>query len=225
FLLWLTIWTLLVLGLARPMLDSGAPTAYGNLAGRVIALDLGAGVDVDRQRLLVHRILDAAPTMPTALVVATAEAFGVVPFTTDRAHLDRYLQVINPDVMPVFGRAPGIAIVHAESLLERADIVVGQLVLLTGGKVPPSESTKVGDWLRALVVDNDRLSDWEGYADRIGARLTDETSIQTVIDDLDDQVAAAIRDGDKAAELALGPWLVAVAALFWLSFFRRVRSS
>jgi hypothetical protein len=224
-LFWLTIWTLMVLGLARPILDFGEPTAYGNLAGRVIALDIGAGIDVDRQRLIAYRIVDAAPTVPTALVVATAEAFDVVPLTTDRAHLGRYLQVIKPDVMPVSGRAPGIAIVHAESLLERADIVVGQLVLLTGGRVPAAEATTPGDWLRALVVDRDRVSDWEGYADRIGARLTDETSIQAVIDDLDNEVAHAIRDSDEAAEFALGPWLIAVAALLWLFFFRRVRSS
>ena len=223
-LFWLTIWTLLVLGLARPTLDSGEPTAYANLAGRVIAFDLGAGMDVDRQRSIAYRILDAAPTVPTALVLATAEAFDVVPLTTDRAHLDRYLRVIKPDVMPVSGRAPGIAIVHAESVLARADIVVGQLVLLTGGRVPAAEATTPGDWLRALVVGGDRVSDWEGYADRIGARLTDETSIQAVIDDLDDQVADAIRDSDGAADFALGPWLIAVAAFLWLFFFRRVRS-
>lgn len=223
-LFWLTIWTLMVLVLARPILDSGEPTAYGNLVGRVIAFDLGAGMDVDRQRLIAYRILDAAPTVPTALVLATAEAFAVVPLTTDRAHLDRYLQVIEPDVMPVSGRAPGMAIVHAESVLARADIVAGQLVLLTGGRVPAGEATTPGDWLRALVVDRDHVSDWEGYADRIGARLTDETSIQGVIDDLDDRVATAVRDSDEAAEFALGPWLVAVAAFLWLFFFRRVRS-
>ena len=108
---WLAIWSLLVLGLARPVLDFGAPEPYGNLAGRVIALDLGAETDLERQKLLVYRILDAAPATPTALVVSTAEAFDIVPFTTDRAHFDRYLDVVRPDVMPVSGRAPGIAVV------------------------------------------------------------------------------------------------------------------
>lgn len=224
-LLWLAIWTLMVLGLARPILDSGEPTAYANLVGRVIVFDLGAGMDVDRQRLIAYRILDAAPTVPTALVLATAEAFSVVPLTTDRAHLDRYLKVISPDVMPVSGRAPGIAIVRAESLLAGADIVAGQLVLLTGGRVPAAEATPPGDWLRALVVNRERVAEWEGYADRTGARLTDETSIQAVIDDLDDRVADAIRDSDEAADFALGHWLIAAAAGLWLFFFRRVRSS
>lgn len=221
---WLAIWLVLVLALARPILDLGKPIPYGNLAGRVIALDLGAGVEVDRQRLLVDRLLDAAPEMPTSLVIATSEAFDIVPFTTDRAHFDRYLKVVNPDVMPVSGRALGIAIVHGESMLERADIAVGQLVLLTGGPVPPPEAAKVGGWLRAVIVDPDSLSDWGGYADEIGARLTGDTAIQTVLDDLDNRVADAIRDSGKASDLAIAPWLVALATLLWLLFFRRVRS-
>lgn len=221
---WLAIWTLLVLALARPIFDLGKPAPYGNLAGRVIALDLGAGIDVDRHRLLVDRLLDAAPEMPTSLVIATAEAFDIVPFTTDRAHFDRYLKVINPDIMPVSGRALGIAIVHGETMLERADIAVGQLVLLTGGPVPPVEATKANGWLRAVVVDPGGLSAWASYADQIGARLTGDTAIQAVIDDLENRVADAVRDSDKASDLALAPWLVAFAALLWLLFFRRVRS-
>lgn len=223
-LFWLAIWTLLVLALARPIFDLGKPVPYGNLAGRVIALDLGAGIDVDRHRLLVDRLLDAAPEMPTSLVIATAEAFDIVPFTTDRAHFDRYLNVIDPDIMPVSGRALGIAIVHGEKMLERADIAVGQLVLLTGGPVPPVEATKANGWLRAVVVDPGGLSDWAGYADQIGARLTGDTAIQAVIDDLENRVADAVRDSGKASDLALAPWMVALAALLWLLFFRRTRS-
>ena len=171
-----------------------------------------------------YRILDAAPTMPTALVVATAEAFDVVPFTTDRAHLDRYLRVIKPDLMPVSGRAPGIAITHAESLLARADMAVGQMVLVTGGRVPVANATAAGDWLRALVVDRDSREAWATYADRIGARLTDGAEIRAVIDDLDSKIADALRNSDDAADFALAPWLVGTAALFWLLFFRRIRS-
>ena len=223
--LWLAIWTLLVLALARPFLDSGDPDPSGNLAGRVIALDLGAGVDAERQRVIAYRILDAAPTTPTAVVAATGEAFDIVPFTIDRAHLDRYLQVLEPAVMPVSGRAPGMAITHAESLLARAGMVVGQLVLVTGGAAPAADATEAGDWLRAGVVDGHPGAAWEAYAARIGARLADETTIRDIIDDLDGTVADAVRDSDDASEFAVAPWLVAAAALLWLLFFRRVRSA
>lgn len=222
---WLTLWTLLVLALARPELDFGAPAAYGNLGGRVIVIDLGAGMDVERQRLLAYRLIDASPQTPTALVAATAEAFDVVPLTTDRAQLDRYLQVIELEVMPVSGWAPGIAIVHAESVLERAGVIVGQMILLTGARVPKADPATAGDWLRALVVDNPHAPGWEDFAERIDARLVDEASIQDVIDDLDDAVSDAIRDSDKSGNFALTPWLIAGAALMWVLFFRRFRSS
>ena len=223
--LWLGIWTLLVIGLARPILDFGEPTGYGNLAGRVIALDVGADFDVERQKLIAYRILDAAPAVPTALIVATAEAFDVVPFTTDRAHIDRYLHVIDPELMPISGQAPGIAITHAESMFARAGMIVGQMVLITGGNPPSAEATEAGDWLRAVVVDRDDIEDWDRFADQIGARLTDDTALDVVLEDLDSEVAAALRDSDEAADFAILPWLVGISALLWLFFFRRIRSS
>ena len=222
---WLSIWTLLVIALARPVLDFGAPATYGNLAGRVIAIDLGAGADIEQQRLWAYRIIDAAPNIPTALVLATAEAFDVVPLTTDRAQLDRYLQVTDLEVMPVSGRAPGIAIVHAEALLQRAGVIVGQLILLTGGRAPPADSGISGEWLRAIVTEGDPSTNWQDYANRIDARLADATDIPAIIDDLDDEIADTIRDSDKSGDLALGPWLVAGAALMWVFLFRRIRSS
>ena len=63
------------------------------------------------------------------------------------------------------------------------------------------------------------------FSDRIGARLVDEAGLEDIIDDLDDAVADAMRDTERSGELALGPWLVAAAALLWLVFFRRVRAS
>ena len=224
-LFWVAVWTLLVLGLARPVINAGAPTDYGNLAGRVIAMDLGAGMDIEGQRLMAYRIFDAAPKTPTALVISTGEAFDVVPLTTDRNQLERYIQVASSAVMPVGGRAPGIAIIQAEKLLERAEVVVGQLVVLTGGKVPAASAAKGGEWLRALVVDSDSLANWAGYAEQVGARLVDETSVDKVIEDLDDRVASALRDTNRTGDLALAPWLLALAGLLWLLFFRRVRSS
>ena len=65
---WAVVWSLLVLALARPVIEAGTPDRYGNLSGRVIALDLGAGMDVEGQRLMAYRIFDASPNTPTALI-------------------------------------------------------------------------------------------------------------------------------------------------------------
>ncbi len=222
---WCTLWALLVLALARPVLDFPGPPAAGNLVGRVIALDLGTHGEVERQRLLAYRLLDAAPDVPTAVVAATGEAFGVVPFTTDRAHLDRYLQVIGPGVMPVSGRAPGMAVTHAESLLARAGMVVGQSVLITGGTVPAARGAAAGDWLRAVVVHDRNDAAWKPYAAGLGARLADAGTLDGIVDDLDRRVADTLRDRDDATDLAAAPWLIAAGAGLWLFFFRRIRSA
>ncbi len=222
---WTSLWTLLVVGLAEPTLDSGAPAAYGNLAGRVLAVDLGAGEDVVEQRLLAYRILDASPETPTALVAASAESFDVVPLTTDRAQLDRYLQVLDAELMPVSGRAVGIAIVHSEQLLERAGVIVGQTVLLTGGLAPPADSAKAGAWLRALVVARPHPPGWETYAEHTGAQFVNGESLSEVLEALDDEVADVIRDADRSGDFPLGYWLVAVATVLWILFFRRLRSA
>lgn len=222
--LWLAVWTLLVVGLARPVIGSATPADYGNLAGRVIAMDLGADADIEEQKLLVYRILDAAPATPTALVVATAEAFAIVPFTTDRAYFKRYLDVLGPEVMPVEGRALGIAITHSESVLDRAGLAVGQLVLLTGGQPPQPDTQRAGDWLRAIVVETDSDA-WEGYANAVDARLSGPGDLDNLIDDLDRAVADALRDGNPTGDFELAPWLIACAGLLWLVFFRRIRTA
>ena len=71
-------------------------------------------------------LLDATPEIPTALVVASGDAFNVVPLTTDRAFLDRYLNVIAPDVMPLEGRALQVTVAQAEGILTLAGVLAGQ---------------------------------------------------------------------------------------------------
>ena len=225
WLFWLVTWTLIVLGLARPVFDEGAPEDLGNLAGRVIAIDMSAKADLQQQVLLAYRILDAAPNIPTALVVATAEAFEIVPLTTDRTYFDRYLQVLSTDLMPIDGRAPAIAVIHSEQLLTRAEVAVGQVVLLTGGLPPQAEPAEADEWLRAVIVDRNEIAAWEGFSERAGAQLAGDNAIQGVIDELSGRVAAALRDSGRSGEFELRPWLLAAAAVFWLLFFRRVRGT
>jgi hypothetical protein len=86
------------------------------------------------------------------------------------------------------------------------------------------EATRPDGWLRAVVVDQDNLSDWTGYADQIGARLAGDRLVQDVVDDLENRIADAISDSDRASDLSIAPWLIGIAAALWLLFFRRVRA-
>ena len=221
----LAIWCLLVLALAGPGIESGTRQGFGNLAGRVIVLDLGAGADVTAQRVAANRLLDLAPEVPTAIVAATADAFDVMPLTRDRRQIDRYLQVVDPGLMPLGGRATGLAIGHAEGLLQRAGIVVGQVVLVTGGTPPASPPGAASGWLRAVVVvrtGSDRQREaWRGYAVTAAARLADDETLAPVAQDLARTAALAARQAGEWVRLDLTPLPIAAAAVLWLLLFRR----
>ncbi len=214
------IWFLLGLALAGPGIEAEDRRAYGNLSGRVIVLDLGSGTDIAAQRLATNRLLDQSSGVPTAIVVATADAFDVMPLTTDRKQIDRYLQVIDADLMPVGGRALRLALAHAEGILARASIVAGQVVLVTGGAPPGAEPSPDSGWLRAVVVVDSGRNEWQSYADAEGARLVDADRITPVATDLERALAHAARAIDRS-RIDLVPWVVALAVLLWLGLFRR----
>ncbi|ETX08099.1 VWA domain-containing protein [Candidatus Entotheonella palauensis] len=223
--LMLSIWALLVLALAQPSIDTGVATDYANLAGRVIVLDLGAEADMHSQRLAVIRLIEDAPEVPTAIVVATSESFEAVPMTTDRVHMERYLQAIEADVMPVGGRFIELAAAHGEALLTRAEIIAGQVVMISGGTPPERETVRPPQWPRALVIAGGNLQQWRTYAKQTHARLTDIDGLAPLSHDLNRDIAWASRQSDRSARRDLMPWLIGAALVLWLGLFRRRRMS
>ncbi len=204
-LLLLCLWTLLVVALAQPSIDTGEASDYANLAGRVIVLDLGAGADIHHQRLAVLRLIEDAPEVPTAIVVATSESFEAVPMTTDRVHLERYLQVIEAAVMPVGGRSLGLATAHGEALLSRASIVAGQVVVISGDAPPEGETVMPPQWPRALVVASGSQPAWRAYSAKTKAQLTDVDGLAPLSRHLHRDIARAHRQGDQLARRDLAP--------------------
>ncbi len=140
----LALWVVLVIAIARPAWELEEAANFSNIAGRVIAMDLGGGADIHSQRLAATTLIDSAPDVPTALVVGSGDAFNVVPLTTDRNFIDRYLNVITPDVMPLDGQAISVTVAHSEAILTRAGVVVGQVILLAGGEPPPGMASWQG---------------------------------------------------------------------------------
>ena len=214
------LWVLLVLILANPGLDAATPMTYSNLAGRVVVIDLSGSADIHAQRAVVSRMIGSTPTLPTAIVVATDDAFDAVPLTSDAAYLQRYLQVIAPDVMPLMGRSLPLAFAHAESVLRNAEIAAGQVVLVTAGEPPAADSRSASRWLRSVVVPDAQRAQWERYASGMQATLASDADLGRVTDALEDAVKQ-LRRSDRRATLDLRPWLTAAAALLWLGLMRR----
>ena len=221
----LALWVVLVITISRPVWKLEEAANFSNIAGRVIAMDLGGGADIHNQRLAATTLIDSAPDVPTALVVGSGDAFNVVPLTTDRNFVDRYLNVITPDVMPLDGQAIPVTVAHSEAILTRAGVVVGQVILLTGGEPPALGAEYLARWSRVVITDPGTRGKWGGYANYLGARLVSYNDLAPVVDDLERQIERARHRGDRAAVHDLTPYLLALAALLWLTLFRRRRTT
>ena len=218
------LWVVLVTAIARPVWKLEDAVNFPNIAGRVIAMDLGGGADIHSQRLAAAALIDSAPDVPTALVVGSGDAFNVVPLTTDRDFIDRYLNVITPDVMPVEGQAIPVTVAHSEAILTRAGVVVGQVILLVGGEPPTLDNKYIPRWERVVVTDPGTRDKWGGYANYLGAHLVSYDDLTTVVDALEREIERARNRGDRAAVHDLTPYLLGIAVLLWLTLFRRRRT-
>ncbi|MDP6012256.1 MAG: hypothetical protein QF629_01735 [Alphaproteobacteria bacterium] len=220
----LALWTLLVIAIARPAWQVEAGGEFANIAGRVIAIDLGGDADIYSQRFAANTLIEALPDVPTAIVVGSGDAFNVVPLTTDRYFLNRYLNVIAPDVMPLEGRALPVIMAHAEGVLTRAGVSAGQVVLLTGGEPPARGAYMPVRWSRVVVTDDDARDDWYAYSQYLAAQLVTYDRLGPATEDLARQIDRARRDGDRAAIHDLTPYVLGLSVLLWLAQFRRRRS-
>ncbi|MEM7188602.1 MAG: hypothetical protein AAF439_03240 [Pseudomonadota bacterium] len=220
----LGIAALLVVAIARPLLPLGEAPDYANVAGRVIVLDAN-NVGMADRRIVTGRLLNMAPEVPTALVAVAGEAYSVVPFTTDRTQIDRYLAVLTPEMMPRPGNSLHLGIAQAEEALAQAGVIAAQIVLVTGAETPPSVvELPETETLRAVVVPVADLALWSGFADGYGARLIDFSDPSPAIED----IRGALSDltgSLPAAAIDISPWLYGLAMMLWLVLFRRRSAS
>lgn len=226
-LLWLcaAIACFLVLALARPVIERSSGPDYANMGGRVIVIDMGDSLASTARRLAAHEILRAGQDIPTALVAVAAEAYTVVPLTTDQQQLDRYLQVLEPHMMPVPGRALHRGVAHAEQLLAQAGIATRQIVLVAGA-APPDETTIIAasDTTRIVVPTAEPTSDWDTFARTHDAGLALPEDAPQIAHALRQQIANLRQTQTQSGALEFTLFLTAAAMLLWLGLFRK-RSS
>jgi hypothetical protein len=219
------LWLTMGITLSEPVLIDGEGGASANLAGRVLVLDMS---DPDRSDAVRSAALDLAetlPDVPVALVAAAGDAFDIVPFTTDRQHIRRYLSVLNHDVMPVKGYEPQRAIAHAEAMLVRAEMIAGQSVLITGSETVPAGQLARDRWLRAVMFVRQGSSapaPISALADNADARLVAAGEHSEIDADLSEAISSLIEDTTElSGQTPLQPWLIGLTCLLWWFQFRR----
>lgn len=223
----LCLWLAICTALATIRFGQVETPKLRNLDARVVVIDLGVP-NLSKDRITAARyLIDSADDVPTAVVAVTKHAFDVVPLTRDATHLDRYLQVLTNDVMPIEGRSLLTGIERASLLLNRAGIQARQITVFTGGEPPtierfgkPDQAQENNIW---LVVPEDAAAPWQDFANELGARLIDDLQTSLVHVDFEDRRRNAAAEATSIRERQdITPWLIAIAMPLWLlSFFRR----
>lgn len=210
---------LIITALTRPGLDVREPDDFATLGGRVVVLDVGA--DLARHWQFLDALHQADPATATAVVAVTGDAYRITPFTTDKAHTDRYVRVLTADMMPRPGQNPHLGLARAERLLEDGGYLVRQVIFLSA-RQPPDQTVAVPEAkARRVVVSLDDAHDWGDWAE---AQRADYDGPDAASDITADHIAAtwaAARAELPDARFEITPFLIALAALLWLIKFRR----
>ena len=223
----LTLWLLLAMALARISLGQIEAPKLRNLDARVVVIDLGLPEIADGRVAAARYLIDSADDVPTAVVAVTEHAFDVVPLTRDDTHLDRYLQVLSREVMPIEGRALMTGIERAISLLDRAGIQARQITVFTGGTPPtigrfqiPERDDRQNIW---LVLPDDADAAWRDFAVDVDASLAGDQDTKRLLDDFEEKRREAAAKAVSIRERQdITPWLILLLLPLWLLlFFRR----
>ena len=135
------IWTLAILALAGPVMDSTNPPRRLPDTAVVMVLDvsrnmLSDDLAPDRLQRAKHKIrtlMQDYPDSQLALVAFAGSAHRVTPLSRDRNTLRSLLTALEPDIMPVDGQNLDQALVLARQMLAGQPQSTSRVLLLTSG--------------------------------------------------------------------------------------------
>ncbi len=218
----LAIAVCLIVALSRPLIGPQAEPDAANFAGRVIVFDVQTADAMRRQHIFAGRLMDSGPPIATAIVAVAGDAYSIVPLTTDRNQIDRYVNVLEPAMMPQSGRALQAGLGQAEQILNTADILVGQIVLITEGR-PPDEVVEVptSRTPRVIALTSGDRDAWKAFADASGAQVAGADDAARLAEAMRARIARLARTAAPGGAVDLAPLFVALAMALWLALFRR----
>lgn len=128
---------LIALALTGPAKERHDGVAFRNLDGVVIAVDLSSsmiegGRFTDAQTT-ARLIAQSVGSRQVALVVYGGDAYRASAFTTDGAALGQTIAFLDGETVPDGGSRPERALALARQMIEEAEIVLGDVVLITDG--------------------------------------------------------------------------------------------
>jgi Ca-activated chloride channel family protein len=138
---WLAAVTLLIsiVALAGPSWQKLPDSSFSARDARVIVLDLSRSMlaqdlrpnRLTRARFRLADLLGATEEGQAGLVSFAGDAYVVSPLTNDMGTITNLLPALQPDIIPVAGSRADLALEMAASLLQRAGLNMGEVLLVT----------------------------------------------------------------------------------------------
>lgn len=134
-------WTLAIVALAGPALETTAESHRVEDSALVVVLDLSRNMlsndlppdRLERARFKIRTLIQDYADSQLALIVYAGSAHRVTPLSKDHATLNNLLNALDPAIMPVDGQALGDALTLARQALEGRPRSSSHILLLTSG--------------------------------------------------------------------------------------------
>ncbi|MEI4482538.1 MULTISPECIES: VWA domain-containing protein [unclassified Phyllobacterium] len=244
FSIWLIVAAIIAVALAGPAIRNQASSSFRNLDGVIIALDtsksmVDSGAVTDGQIAATQLIDNSAASQQVGFILFAGDAYLGSPFSADRHMLHPLLGGDLSNIVAEQGSAPARAMALAQTMFSDADMIGGDLVLVTdGGGVDPAAVEaaralrKAGRRVNVLFVSSAQSDPNMPVPDKAGAVrlaaegggiLTDTANLSPLLSALDLPLGQKLeKNGYTAlAWLDLGRYMLILAAIPFLGLFGR----
>lgn len=206
FSIWLIVAAIIAMALAGPAIQNQASSSFRNVDGVIIALDtsksmVDSGAVTDGQIAATQLIDNSAASQQVGFILFAGDAYLGNPFSADRQMLHPLLGGDLSNIVAEQGSSPARAMVLAQTMFSNADMIGGDLVLVTdGGGVDPvaieaaRALRKAGRRVNILFVSSAQSEPNMPVPDRAGAArlaaegggvLADAANLSPLLSELD----------------------------------------
>ncbi|PUB19429.1 vWA domain-containing protein [Yoonia sediminilitoris] len=235
---------IVAVALCGPAVERKGAQTFRNLDGVVFVMDVSGSMTRDpiwpKIVTMARGGLSVLGSKPAALIVYAGDSYLASPLTIDHAQLGQSVSLLDAKTVPDKGNRPALALDRAAGLLEEAQVLAGEVILLTDGEglEPPAiraaeRITQTGAQLSVVVADTTVSGTRPAGRDMVdtlvsigGGRLYQPDNLTGFMADLSVQVPARVARQDLQLLLLtdFGRYLLVLAMVPALMLFRRDRT-
>ncbi|KJZ18209.1 vWA domain-containing protein [Loktanella sp. S4079] len=127
----------IAIALIGPAVERRNAATFRNLNGVVFVIDVSGSMVRDPSWAatvnMAQGALGVLGSRPAALIVYGGDSYLAEPLTTDHLQLGQTISLIDPDLMPDRGNRPHLGLEHALSVIEQANLLSSDVILMTDG--------------------------------------------------------------------------------------------